>query len=134
MPRIITEDMIEQAAVKQLVEVNKYDTINCFTPEKETLPDGTGRQNKKQVVLQNILFKKLCDINPTIPVATIKTAAETLQYTPNTGDLMSINCANYQMLRTGIIVDYEINGRKESNRLDIIDYKNPLNNNFTVAR
>lgn len=133
MPRIITEDMIEQAAIKLLVEDNKYDTMNCFTSEKETLPDGTGRENKKQVVLPYILFNKLYEINPTIPVATIKSVAETLQYTPHTADLMSVNCANYQMLRTGITVKYEVNGKQESNTLNIIDYKEPLNNNFTVV-
>lgn len=46
---------------------------------------------------------------------------------------MSINCANYQMLRTGITVQYEVNGKQESNILNIIDYKVPLNNNFTVV-
>ncbi|MGF7047770.1 type I restriction enzyme R subunit [Paenibacillus sp. DS2015] len=133
MARIITEDMIEQAAIKMLVESNGYDTMNCFTSERETLPDGTGRENKKQVVLPNILFLKLCEINPTIPVKTIKSVAETLMVTPHTADLMSINCANYQMLRTGINVQFEVNGKQESNTLNIIDYKEPLNNNFTVV-
>lgn len=82
MPRIITEDMIEQAAIKLLVEANGYDTMNCFTPERETLLDGSGRENKKQVVLPSILYDKLCEINPTIPVATIDSVAKTLQYPP----------------------------------------------------
>ncbi len=133
MPRIITEDMIEKAAIKQLVEVNKYDSINCYTADKETLPDGTGRENKKQVVLFDILFKKLCEINPAIPEDTIKVVAQNLRYTPSAGDLMTVNHANYQLLRTGIKVDYEVNGKKESNILNIIDYINPLNNNYTVA-
>ena len=67
MPRIITEDMIEQTAIKQLVEANKYNNINCYTSKPETLPDGSGRQNKKQVVLPGILLKSLCEINPSIP-------------------------------------------------------------------
>ncbi|WP_379156093.1 type I restriction endonuclease subunit R [Paenibacillus sp. sgz5001063] len=133
MPRIITEDMIEQASIKMLVESYGYDTMNCYTPERETLPDGSGRENKKQVVLPNILFSTLCEINPTIPVETIRSVAGTLQVTPFTTDLMSINCANYQMLRTGITVQYEVNGKQESNILNIIDYKVPLNNNFTVV-
>lgn len=133
MPRIITEDMIEQAATKLLVESNDYDTMNCFTQEKETLPDGTGRVNKKQVVLPNILFDKLCEINPTIPVETIKSVAETLQHTPSTADLMTLNCTNYQLLRTGISVQYEVNGKQVSNTVNIIDYNKPLNNNSTFA-
>lgn len=37
------------------------------------------------------------------------------------------------MLRTGITVKYEVDGKQESNTLNIIDYKQPLNNNFTVV-
>ena len=76
MAQIITEDMIEQSAIKILVDVNKYESINCFTTDKETLPDYTGREHKKQVVLPKILFEKLCQINPAIPVETIKIVAE----------------------------------------------------------
>jgi type I restriction enzyme R subunit len=44
-----------------------------------------------------------------------------------------MNCSNYQLLRTGISVQYEVNGMKESNTVNIIDYDKPLNNNFTVV-
>lgn len=133
MPLIITEDMIEQASIKLLVESNGYETINCFTAERENLGDGTGRENKKQVVLSNILFNQLCEINPTIPVETIETVVQSLQYTPNTADLIGMNCENYQSIRTGITVKYEVNGKQESSILNIIDYKEPLNNDFTVV-
>jgi len=133
MARIITEDMIEQSAIKMLVDVNKYQSINCFTTEKETLTDGTGRENKKQVVLPTILFNKLCQINPNIPIHKVKEVAEKLAFTPNTADLMLANYSDYQILRTGIEVQYELNGKKTKNRLNIIDYIEPLNNSFIVA-
>ena len=57
MPKIITEDMIEQAAIKALQERHNYTVLNCMTEKPETLPDGTGRKDKKQVVLPNIIFK-----------------------------------------------------------------------------
>ena len=47
MPKIITEDMIEQAAIKALHERHDYDVLNCMTEEPDTLPDGTGRKDKK---------------------------------------------------------------------------------------
>lgn len=52
MPKIITEDMIEQAAIKALHERHNYTVLNCMTEEPDTLPDGTGRKDKKQVVLR----------------------------------------------------------------------------------
>lgn len=133
MAQIITEDMIEQSAIKMLVEVNKYDSINCYTTDKETLLDGTGRDNKKQVVLPTILFNKLCDINPGIPKDTTKAEVEKLAHNLCTGDLMAANCANYQLLRGGIQVEYEENGRKTPDTLKLIDYETPSNNSFIVA-
>lgn len=133
MAQIITEDMIEQSAIKMLVDVNKYESINFYTIDKETLPDNTGREDKKQVVLPNILFNKLCDINPKIPTDTIKKEVEKLARTSKTGDLMLTNYSNYQMLRNGINVEYEIDGKKTKNRLNIINYNEPLKNSFIVA-
>ena len=43
MPKIITEDMIEQAAIKALQERHDYNVLNCMTDEPDTLPDGTGQ-------------------------------------------------------------------------------------------
>jgi len=131
--RIITEDMIEQSAIKMLVDVNKYESINCFTTEKETLPDGTGRETKKQVVMPVILFNKLCQLNPNIPIDTVKQVAEKLILTPTTTNLMLTNYLNFQILRTGVEVEYELNGKKTKNRLNVIDYKESLNNNFIVV-
>ena len=45
MPKIITEDMIEQAAIKALHERHNYTVLNCMTEEPDTLPDGTGRKD-----------------------------------------------------------------------------------------
>ncbi|AWK51619.1 deoxyribonuclease [Clostridium beijerinckii] len=133
MAQIITEDMIEQSAIKMLVDVNKYESINCYTIDKETLPDNTDREDKKQVVLPNILFIKLCEINPKIPVDAIKKEVEKLSRTSKTGDLMLTNYSNYQMLRNGINVEYEIDGKKTKDRLNIINYNEPLKNSFIVA-
>ena len=43
MPKIITEDTIEQAAIKALQERHDYNVLNCMTDEPDTLPDGTGQ-------------------------------------------------------------------------------------------
>ena len=67
MPKIITEDMIEQAAIKALHERHDYTVLNCMTEEPDTLPDGTGRKDKKQVVLPDVMLESLCRINPNIP-------------------------------------------------------------------
>ena len=53
MSKIITEDMIEKAAIELLISeyAPYYTRLDCYTEKPETLPDGTGRSDKKQVVL-----------------------------------------------------------------------------------
>ncbi len=133
MPKIITEDMIEQAAIKALHERHKYTVLNCMTEKPDTLSDGTGRRDKRQVVLPNVMFESLCRINPDIPTETVHTVADELCRTPVSGDLMLTNYQNYQKFRNGVTVEYSQNGKKTSNILHLLAYQNALNNTFTVA-
>ena len=96
MPKIITEDMIEQAAIKALQERHNYTVLNCMTEEPDTLPDGTGRKDKKQVVLPDVMLESLCQINPDIPEQIVRTVLDELCHTPVSGDLMLTNYQNYQ--------------------------------------
>lgn len=133
MPKIITEDMIEQAAIKALQERHNYTVLNCMTEEPDTLPDGTGRKDKKQVVLPDVMLESLCRINPDIPEQTVRTVVNELCHTPVSGDLMLTNYQNYQKIRNGITVEYNKNGKKTSNILHLLSYNDVLSNTFTVA-
>ena len=133
MPKIITEDMIEQAAIKALQERHNYTVLNCMTEEPDTLPDGTGRKDKKQVVLPDVMLESLCRINPDIPEQTVRTVVDELCHTPVSGDLMQTNYENYQKIRNGITVEYNKNGKKTSNILRLLSYNDALSNTFMVA-
>lgn len=133
MPKIITEDMIEQAAIKALQERHDYNVLNCMTEEPDTLPDGTGRKDKKQVVLPDVMLESLCRINLDIPEQTVRTVVDELCRTPVSGDLMQTNYQNYQKIRNGITVEYNENGKKTSNIFRLLSYNDVLSNTFTVA-
>lgn len=125
--------MIEQAAIKALHERHDYTVLNCMTEEPDTLPDGTGRKDKKQVVLPDVMFESLCRINPDIPEQTVRTVVNELCHTPVSGDLMLTNYQNYQKIRNGITVEYNKDGKKTSNILRLLSYNDALSNTFTVA-
>lgn len=133
MANFIVEDNIEQAAIKLLVECHNYKAIRCFTESPDTLPDNSGRTDKKQVVLPEILLEQLIKLNPNIPEETIKTQWRELCHTPATYDIMEENYKNYLKIKNGIDVTYQKNGKKESNKLILIDFKNPDNNSFHVV-
>ena len=133
MPKIITEDMIEQATIKALHKRHDYTVLNCMTEEPDTLPDGTGRKDKKQVVLPDVMLESLCQINPDIPEQTVRTVVDELCHTPVSGDLMLTNYQNYQKIRNGITVEYNKDGKKTSNIFRLLSYNDALSNTFTVA-
>ena len=100
---------------------------------EDTLPDGTGRKDKKQVVLPDVMLESLCRINPDIPEQTVRTVVDELCHTPVSGDLMLTNYQNYQKIRNGITVEYNKDGKKTSNIFRLLSYNDALSNTFTVA-
>lgn len=132
MAKIITEDMIEQAAIELLVSEYHYKRFDCYTENPDQLPDNTGRSDKRQVVLPQILRETLCAINPEIPAdVVIRTADELCRNT--LGDLMTTNYENYQKFRNGITVTYKKDGRETHDILNIVDFTHPEYNSFIVA-
>jgi len=134
MPKIITEDMIEQAAIELLITEYSphYKRLNCYTENPETLPDATGRSDKKQTVLPEVLFSKLCDLNPDIPEDVVKQTSEDLCRNTH-GDPLEENYDRYQKIRNGIKVSYKKDGRETQGLLRLIDFATPKNNNYIVA-
>lgn len=133
MANFISEDNIEKAAIKLLVDCHKYTPINCFTKDAEMLPDNSGRENKKQVVLPQVLLEQLIELNPNIPQETIKTQWQELCHTPATYDTMDVNYNNYSKIKNGIDVTYQRDGKKESNKLILVDFNKPEKNTFHVV-
>lgn len=132
MAKIITEDMIEKAAKELLVSEYRYQHIDCYTEKPETLPDGSGRSDKKQVVLPDVVREYLCAINPDIPNDVVLRMADTLCKSA-LGDPMKINYDNYQKLRNGVKVEFKTNGRQTYGLLRLIDFSRPGNNSFVVV-
>ena len=134
MPKIITEDMIEKAAIELLISEYApiYSWIDCYTEKPETLPDGTGRSDKKQVVLPDLLFEKLKDLNPEVPEDTIKNVANELCQNAH-GDPLEDNYHSYQKIRNGVPVKFKKDGRETKSLLRLIDWNTPENNSFVVV-
>jgi len=134
MPNFISEDQIEKAILKILVDKLDYRHINCFTPDAATLNDGSGRADKSEVVLFDILKNKVKALNPDIPEAVIDEAIARLT---NKRYAMSPVLANkevYTFIRDGIAVEYQNSqGRTEHCRVKVIDFSNRQANDFLAV-
>jgi len=133
MPKFITEEQIEQAAIKFLETEYKdtYSALDCYTQNPET-PGGTGRKDKKQVVLPQILFEKFCNMNPDIPQDVIQRTADELCGNLH-GDPLAGNYSCYQKIRNGIKVKFKKDGRETPAILRLVDFANPKRNSFIIA-
>ena len=65
MPNFISEDQIERALVQKLQHLHGFDSLNCHTEDPEDLNDGSGRANKRDVILVDRVREAAIRLNPT---------------------------------------------------------------------
>jgi type I restriction enzyme R subunit len=137
MSHAYSEDtLIEQTAIDLFYHRLGWDTLVAYN--KEILgPKGTlGRLSKKEVILPDIFFKKLKELNPSLPEAAYRQAYEKLSEGSSAKSLAELNLEKYQLIRNGIPVDF-INEKGEqvkNKTLRILDFDEPGNNNFLAVQ
>jgi len=135
MPNFISEDDIEQALVARLCSPEfGFKALNCFTPDKETLPDQSGRGDKREVVLKDRLREALVQLNPDLPEAAIDLALDTLTQSRMAMAAVAANQEIYELIRNGVQVTYRnAEGRDEQARAKVIDFGTPTNNDLLAV-
>ena len=126
----ISEDDIEQALLRRLQHLCGFDVLNCFTAQSDDLNDGSGRTDKRQVILADRVRTALERLNPQAPTHAVDQALAELLL-PRTA--MSLVAANRQMdalLRDGVPVTYKPEagpqaGQTVTERLRVIDFDAP---------
>src|SRR5947199_1052551 len=78
MPNFISENQIERALVQKLQHLHGFDSLDCHTEDPEDLKDGSGRTNKRDVILEDRVREAAIRLNPAIPGAAIEDALEKL--------------------------------------------------------
>ena len=136
MKNFISEDNIEQAILQKLgAEPFGYEILRCdASPDKrETLPDGTGRDSKKQCVLPQILRSALARINPNVPGEKLEEIARDLCRDFSSSDLTDVNYRYYNLIRNGVTVTLRRNGKEDFEIVKLVDFDKPENNSFTAV-
>lgn len=126
----ISEDDIEQALLQRLQHECGFDVLNCYTAKSDDLNDGSGRSDKREVILADRLRAALERLNPQVPADVLDQALAELLL-PRTA--MTLVAANRQMdalLRDGVPVTYEPEtgpqaGQTVTERLRVIDFDAP---------
>ena len=136
MSRFVYEDDIEKALLHKLAaEPFGYDIIQCDSSpdKKEVLPDGTGRTDKKQCLLPDILRASLLRFNPDIPADKVESVYKDLLRDAGSQDLVAANYKRYNQIRNGVQVSFKKNGKEDFGIVRLIDFEKPENNTFTAV-
>ena len=125
MPNFISEDNIEVAMVQSLKEVYGYDTLNCFTADPADLNDGSGRTDKRDVILQERLKGAVIALNPGIPESAIEDGVKQLCDKRHAMSSIAANRELDALIRDGVRVEFKDDkGRNRKERVKFIDFNN----------
>lgn len=125
----MTENEIEQLAIA-LLEHQGYSYINGvhLAPEAGDLE----RTSFEEVVLKQRLENAVRRINPNIPVDAQQDAVKQILRIASP-DVLSNNETFHRLLTEGIPVTKRVYGQERGDRVFLIDFENPLHNEFLVV-
>lgn len=138
MPKaFISEDDIEQS-ILNLLEQEKlgYNVLKLdASPEKmEILPDGTGRSDKKECVLPEVLWNSLKKLNPDIKEAYLKQVYDSLIKDYTSTDIVQSNYDLYKKIRDGVKVTFSNEkGVDDFAFVRLVNFNEPAENDFTAV-
>ena len=124
----LTESEIETLAIERL-QVLGFDYV--YAPE--IAPDSTNpeRASFAEVLLLSRLRNAVERINPTLPAAALDEAIKIIQRI-SSPELLANNETFHRLLTEGVSVSYQKDGNTRGDRVWLVDFDNPENNEFVV--
>ncbi len=134
MPQAYSEDqLVEQPAI-QLFAAIGWTTVSAS--EESFGEQGTlGRETKSEVVLTSRLRGALEKLNPAMPAEALKATIDELTRDRSAMDAAAANREMWALMRDGVKVmvpDRERGGQK-TERVRVVDWDNPSNNDFLLV-
>lgn len=124
---VISEDNIEQIIIQEFIELG-YQYINGT----DISPDGSMPEREyNEVVLKNRLQEAIAKLNPTIPYEAQEEALRKVLRS-DSPELFQNNYQFHKYLTEGVDVEYRKTDRIAGDKVWLIDYESPSNNEFLV--
>jgi type I restriction enzyme R subunit len=126
----ISEGEIEQALLQRLQHQCGFDALNCYTAQPDDPNDGSGRSDKREVVLAGRLRAALERLNPQAPPQAVDQALAELLLPRTAMSLVAANREMDNLIRDGVPVTYKPEtgpqvGQAVTERLRVIDFDAP---------
>ncbi|MBI5936572.1 MAG: type I restriction endonuclease subunit R [Betaproteobacteria bacterium] len=126
---MITEDQLEQLALTWF-----QDSGWEYRHGPDIAPDGDTpeRADYRQVLLQGRLHEALCRLNPDVPDAVLEEVLHRVAKLHQPSIIQS-NLSFHEVLLDGLAVIVEKKGEKRGDRVRLIDFEHPEQNQFLVV-
>ena len=125
---VISEDHIEQVIIQEFIELG-YQYINGT----DISPDGSMPERAyNEVVLKNRLQEAISKFNKNIPYEAREEALRKVLRS-DSPDLFQNNYTFHKYLTEGVEIEYRKGDRIAGDKVWLIDYENPGNNEFLVV-
>ena len=125
---VISEDHIEQIIIQEFIELG-YSYVNGA----DISPEGTAQEREyNEVVLKNRLHNAISKLNPDVPYEAQEEAVKKVLRT-DSPNLFQNNYQVHKYLTDGVDVEYRKGDRIVGDKVWLIDYDNPTNNEFLVV-
>jgi type I restriction enzyme R subunit len=128
MAAVISEDHIEQIVIQEFIDLG-YSYVNGA----DISPDGIAQEREfDEVVLKQRLQTAITKLNPNIPYEAQEEAIKKILRT-DSPNLFQNNYQVHKYLTDGVDVEYRKGDRIAGDKVWLIDYENPTNNEFLVV-
>jgi len=125
----ITESHIEEFALEELCKLGwQY----AYGPDISPEGASPARSSFEEVVLADKLRRAVSKINPHIPADALEQAVQKVLriYSP---DLLHNNETFHELLIEKVRIPYQQDGFERSHEIALVDFENPLNNDFLAV-
>lgn len=128
MAAVISEDHIEQIVIQEFIDLG-YSYVNGA----DISPDGVAQEREfDDVVLKQRLQTAIAKLNPNVPHEAQEEAIKKVLRT-DSPNLFQNNYQVHKYLTDGVDVEYRKGDRIAGDKVWLIDYENPTNNEFLVV-
>lgn len=128
MAAVISEDHIEQIVIQEFIDLG-YSYVNGA----DISPEGIAQERQfDEVVLKQRLQAAISKLNPNVPYEAQEEAVKKLLRT-NGPNLFQNNYDVHKYLTDGVDVEYRKGDRIAGDKVWLIDYENPNNNEYLVV-
>ena len=127
--------LVQNSAANLLHDELGWDVVYAYNKEKLGKDGTLGRTDYHEILLTCYFRRALQKFNPWLTASQLDEAEKRMTSHLSTASLIQINEEKYNYIRDGIPVTVKRpDGKTETKRAQVIDFSNPLDNDFLAVK